>query len=151
MSVRENLEMGAYRLKDKDEVGERAKQAYKMFPVLEKRQNDAARTLSGGELAMLSIARALMSQPKLILFDEPSLGLSPKIINEVYRTIVELNDAGSSILIAEQNVRKVLAVADYAYVLSLGRRRFEGECKALVNDERLVRLYVGGQADAVDK
>jgi branched-chain amino acid transport system ATP-binding protein len=92
-----------------------------------------------------------MAKPKIILFDEPSLGLSPKVIDEVYQMITELNRNGSSILVVEQNVRKVLAVADYAYVLSLGKKKFEGKCETFAHDERLMKLYLGGQSDEFNK
>lgn len=143
MTVLENLQMGAYIIKDKNEVQERLKEVYNLFPLLEERRKDIANKLSGGELAMLCIARALMSHPKIMLLDEPSLGLAPKVINQVYQKIAEINKNGSSMVIVEQNVRKVLNIANYAYVLSSGRKKIEGRCEALLSDDRLKGIYLG--------
>ncbi len=143
MTVLENLQMGAYIVKDKGEIRKRLKEVYNLFPILEEKRKDAANKLSGGELAMLCIARALMSYPKILLLDEPSLGLAPKIVNHVYQKIVEINDNGSSMVIVEQNVRKVLKIADYAYVLSSGRKKFEGRCESLMGEKGLRSLFLG--------
>ncbi len=143
MTVLENLQMGAYIVKDKKEVQRRLKEVCNLFPILEKRRKDLANKLSGGELAMLCIARALMSRPRIMLLDEPSLGLAPKVINQVYKKIAEINDNGSSMIIVEQNVRKVLKIANYAYVLSSGRKELEGRCEALLSDDRLKNVYLG--------
>lgn len=143
MTVLENLQMGAYILKDEQETKKRLKEVYSLFPILEKRRKSAASKLSGGEQAMLCIARALMSHPKIILFDEPSIGLAPNVINDVYKMIKEINNNGCSLIIVEQNVRKVLSVADYAYVLNFGQKEFEGTCQSLLNNERIRNLYLG--------
>jgi branched-chain amino acid transport system ATP-binding protein len=143
MTVLENLLMGAYIVNNRKEVQERLKEVYDLFPILEERRKDTANKLSGGELAMLCIARALMSHPKIMLLDEPSLGLAPKVINQVYQKIVEINNNGSSMVIVEQNVRKVLKIANYAYVLSSGRKKLEGRCEALLSDDRLKSVYLG--------
>jgi ABC-type branched-subunit amino acid transport system ATPase component len=151
MTVSENLQMGAYILKDRKRIQERVKQAYDLFPVLEARQTDLANKLSGGELAMLCIVRALMSDPKIMLLDEPSLGLAPKVTDFLYEKIAEINGSGSSILIVEQNVRKALSAARYAYGLALGRKRFEGRPEELSTDDRLRGLYVGTQEDEPER
>ncbi len=143
MTVLENLQMGAYIVKDKKKVQERLREVYNLFPVLEERHKEIASKLSGGEVAMLCIARALMSNPRIILLDEPSLGLAPKIIDHVYEKISEINGKGSSMVIVEQNVRKVLKIASSAYVLSSGRTKFQGSCEALLSDDRLKNVYLG--------
>jgi ABC-type branched-subunit amino acid transport system ATPase component len=141
MTVLENLQMGAYIVKDPKKVRERLDQAYNLFPILAERRRDLANRLSGGELAMLCVARALMSDPKIMLLDEPSLGLAPKVTDYLYQKIAEINSSGSSIVIVEQNVRKALSAANYAYVLSLGRKRFEGKPEALSSDDRVKELF----------
>ena len=151
MTVTENLQMGAYVVKDREEVRHRLQQAFELFPVLAERRNDTANKLSGGEMAMLCIARALMSNPKVILLDEPSLGLAPKVTDYVYEKISEINEKGASVLIVEQNVRKALKTTDYAYVLSLGRKKFEGKSDAMANDDWLRELYLGGGEDESKK
>ena len=151
MTVSENLQMGAYILKDRGQIQERFRQAYDLFPVLAARQTDLAHKLSGGELAMLCIARALMSDPKIMLLDEPSLGLAPKVTDFLYQKIAEINRGGSSLLIVEQSVRRALNAARYAYVLTLGRKRFEGRPEELLTDDRLRSLYVGTQEDEPHK
>jgi branched-chain amino acid transport system ATP-binding protein len=143
MTVLENLKMGAYIINDSKEIKERLIEVYGLFPVLEKRRKSPANKLSGGEQAMLCIARALMTHPKIILFDEPSIGLAPNIINDVYKMIKEINRKGCSMVIVEQNVRQALSFADYAYVLSSGEKKFEGTCEALQKDARIVNLYLG--------
>lgn len=143
MTVLENLQMGAYIVKGRSEVQKRLAEAYDLFPMLEERRKDIAANLSGGERAMLGIARALMSHPKVMLLDEPSLGLAPNVVDLVYKRIVEINSKGCSMVIVEQNVRKVLSVADYAYVLSSGRKKFEGKSEGLLNDDRLQSVYLG--------
>lgn len=142
MTVLENLQMGAYTVKDNRMIRTRLEEVYSLFPVLEKRKKDAADNLSGGEQAMLCIARGLMSNPKAILFDEPSLGLAPTVTDMVYKTIEQINGKGCSMIIVEQNVRKVLSVADYAYVLRGGRNEFEGSRETLQQDDRIKRLYL---------
>ena len=147
MSVLENLEMGAHILKSRNRVQERLREAYDLFPMLKERRKDAASKLSGGELTMLCIARATMSDPKIMLLDEPSLGLAPRVLSQVYEKIVEINSKGSSMVIVEQNVSKVLKIANYAYVLSSGRKDFEGSCEALLKDDRLKKVYLGAVRD----
>lgn len=147
MTVLENLKMGAYIAKDRKEVQERLKEVYNLFPILEERRKDFASKLSGGEIAMLCIARALMSKPKIMLLDEPLLGLAPKVSDHLYKKIAEINSSGSSMVIVEQNMRKVLSIADYAYVLSSGRKSYEGRCEELLSDDRLKRLYLGDLKD----
>jgi branched-chain amino acid transport system ATP-binding protein len=143
MTVLENLQMGAYTVKDGRVIQERLKEIYNLFPVLEKRRKDMANKLSGGEIAMLCFGRALMTHPKMMLLDEPSLGLSPKVTDHVYEKIAEINGNGVSMVIVEQNVRKVLNIADYAYVLSSGQTRFEGKSEALLKDDQLRSVYLG--------
>jgi len=143
MTVMENLQMGAYIVKDEQQIKERLEEVYQLFPVLEKRRKSLAGKLSGGEQAMLCIARALMTRPKTILFDEPSIGLAPNVINDVYNLIKEINSQGCSMVIVEQNVRKVLSVAEYAYMMNFGEKKFEGTCEDLKNDERIGNLYLG--------
>lgn len=147
MTLLENLQMGAYIVQDGKEFQERLKEVYDLFPILKTRQKDIASKLSGGEQTMLCIARALMSRPKVMLLDEPSLGLAPKLTNQVYQKIAEINNSGCSMIIVEQNVRKVLKIANYAYVLSSGRRKFEGRCEVLLNDDRLKSVYLGAVQD----
>lgn len=144
MTVLENLQMGAFIIKDKSEVQERLKEVFSLFPVLQERRRDLASRLSGGEQAMLCIARALMSRPKIMLLDEPSLGLAPKVTNHVYEKIKEINSGGSALVIVEQNVRKVLNFADYVYVLTSGRIEFEGKSEALLESGSLRSIYLGG-------
>ena len=143
MTVLENLQMGAYTVRDRRVFQERLKGVYNLFPVLEKRRKDTADKLSGGEVAMLCIGRALMTHPKTMLLDEPSLGLAPKVTDHVYEKIAEINGKGTSMVIVEQNVRKVLDVADYAYVLSSGQTKFEGKSEALLRDDQLRSVYLG--------
>jgi len=147
MTLLENLQMGAYIVQDGKEFQERLKEVYDLFPILKKRQKDIASKLSGGEQTMLCIARALMSRPKVMLLDEPSLGLAPKLTNQVYQKIAEINNNGCSMIIVEQKVRKVLKSAGYAYVLSSGRTTFEGRCEVLLNDDRLKSVYLGAVQD----
>jgi len=144
MTVLENLRMGAYINKDSSQFKEALNEVIRMFPILKERKNQMAGTLSGGEQRMLELGRALMLRPKLILLDEPSLGLAPKLVDDTYRTINEIGDMGVTLLIVEQNVRKVLIVADYAYVLDLGKKAFEGTSEHLLSSDRLKSLYLGG-------
>ena len=143
MTVLENLLMGAYIVKDGNAIRERLEEAYNSFPVLGQRRGDTADKLSGGEQVMLCIARALMSHPKVILLDEPSLGLAPKVSDYLYARISEISRNGSSMIIVEQNVRKALSVAHLAYVIRSGRKRFEGKPEELSSDDRLKELFWG--------
>jgi branched-chain amino acid transport system ATP-binding protein len=143
MNVRENLEMGAYPIhawKQRDETFE---QVYKLFPMLQEREKQLARTLSGGEHQMLAIGRALMSKPTLCLFDEPSYGLAPILVKEVFQTIQNLREQEITILLIEQNVRLALEIADRAYVLENGRLCLEGNCKKLLKSDHVRKAYLG--------
>jgi len=146
LTVRENLEMGAYTRKDKDGVVEDLKNAFSRFPRLEERRNQHAGTLSGGEQQMLAIARALMSKPKLLLLDEPSMGLSPLLVQEIFRIIRDVNEDGTTVLLVEQNAQLALSVADRGYVLETGKVIMSGGAKTLLVDERIKAAYLGGDA-----
>jgi branched-chain amino acid transport system ATP-binding protein len=144
MSVVENLEMGAYTVKDKSLVRQTMEQVFAIFPRLAERRRQAAGTLSGGEQQMLAMGRALMVQPRLILMDEPSLGLAPMFVDLVFGKIGELKQTGMTLLLVEQNAAKALSISDRGYVLELGRNRFTGSGLALLADKRVRRLYLGG-------
>jgi ABC-type branched-subunit amino acid transport system ATPase component len=144
MTVLENLEMGAYIERDGARIRESLERVYALFPILSQRQRQKAGTLSGGEQQMVAIGRALMTHPKLILLDEPSLGLSPKFVSLIFDTLAEMKRTGYTLMVVEQNAAKALAVADRAYVLELGRNRFEGTGAALLADPEVKRLYLGG-------
>lgn len=143
MTVRENLEMGAYSPKAWKDRHETIKQVYKLFPILKEREKQLARTLSGGELQMLAMGRGLMSKPKLCMFDEPSYGLAPNLVSEVFEIIKSLRKEGITILLVEQNVRRTLETADRAYVLENGRIVLEGTCKQCLNNEHVKKAYLG--------
>jgi len=143
MTVLENLEMGAYLVRDRLQRGERLEQVFSMFPVLRQRAWQHAAYLSGGEQQMLAIGRALMSRPKLLLLDEPSLGLAPKIFDTILQKVVEIHASGASILIAEQSVRKVLPIAHYCFVLENGTVTITGSGAELAKDERIEKAYLG--------
>jgi branched-chain amino acid transport system ATP-binding protein len=144
MTVLENLEMGAYIEPDRAKVQEALDRVYTLFPVLHERQQQRAGSMSGGEQQMVAIGRALMTAPKLILLDEPSLGLSPKFVTLIFDKLVEMKQAGYTLLVVEQNAAKALSVADRGYALELGRNRFEGTGQRLLNDPEVKRLYLGG-------
>jgi branched-chain amino acid transport system ATP-binding protein len=144
MTVLENLEMGAYIERDGVRVREGFERVYALFPLLAERRGQKAGTLSGGEQQMVAIGRALMTRPKLILLDEPSLGLSPKFVSLIFDTLGEMKRAGFTLMVVEQNAARALAVADRGYVLELGRNRFEGTGAALLADPDVKRLYLGG-------
>ena len=144
MTVLENLEMGAYIERDGRRIEEALERVYRLFPVLSERRKQLAGTLSGGEQQMLAIGRGLMTQPRLLLLDEPSLGLSPKFLGIIFEKIAELKAAGMTMMIVEQNAVKALSVANRAYVLELGRNRFEGPGLAPLADPEVKRLYLGG-------
>ncbi len=143
LSVLQNLRMGAYTRKDKNEIEETLQSVYKRFPRLEERQNQMAGTLSGGEQQMLAMGRALMSHPKIILMDEPSLGLSPIFVNEIFDIIKEVSASGTTVLLVEQNAKKALSIADRAYVLETGRIVLEGKAGDLLNDDSIKKAYLG--------
>ena len=143
LSVYENLRMGAYTRKDKSEIEESLANVYKRFPRLEERKNQMAGTLSGGEQQMLAMGRALMSKPKIILMDEPSMGLSPILVNEIFDIIRAVSESGTTVLLVEQNAKKALAIADRAYVLETGKIVLEGNAKDLLEDDSIKKAYLG--------
>ncbi len=143
LSVYQNLKMGAYTRKDKAEIDEMLETVYKRFPRLKERQNQMAGTLSGGEQQMLAMGRALMSKPKIVLLDEPSMGLSPILVNEIFDIIQSLNKAGTTVLLVEQNAKKALSIADRAYVLETGRIVQSGDAQVLLNDKSIKKAYLG--------
>ena len=143
LSVYENLRMGAYTRKDKKEIEESLANVYKRFPRLEERKNQMAGTLSGGEQLMLAMGRALMSKPKIILMDEPSMGLSPILVNEIFDIIRAVSESGTTVLLVEQNAKKALAIADRAYVLETGKIVLEGNAKDLLEDDSIKKAYLG--------
>ena len=143
LSVYDNLKMGAYTRTDKNEIEESLEMVYKRFPRLEERKNQMAGTLSGGEQQMLAMGRALMSKPKIILMDEPSMGLSPIFVNEIFNIIQEVSASGTTVLLVEQNAKKALSIADRAYVLETGNIALEGDAKVLMNDDSIKKAYLG--------
>jgi ABC-type branched-subunit amino acid transport system ATPase component len=144
MTVLENLEMGAYIEKSRPRVSAALERVYALFPILYERRAQRAGTMSGGEQQMVAIGRALMTSPKLIMLDEPSLGLAPKFVSLIFEKLDEMRRAGFTLMVVEQNAAKALTVADRAYVLELGRNRFEGAGRALLEDPEVKRLYLGG-------
>ena len=144
MSVVENLEMGAYTVKDKAQMRRTMEQVFAVFPRLGERRNQKAGTMSGGEQQMLAMGRALMVEPRLVLMDEPSLGLAPQFVEMVFNKLQELKASGMTLLLVEQNAVKSLSISDRGYVLELGRNRFTGSGADLLADERVRRLYLGG-------
>lgn len=143
LTVLENLKMGAFTRKDKDEIEESLIRVYKRFPRLEERKNQMAGTLSGGEQQMLAMGRALMSRPRIILMDEPSMGLSPIFVNEIFDIIREVSEGGTTVLLVEQNAKKALAIADRAYVLETGKIVLDGKAEDLLNDDSVKKAYLG--------
>ena len=143
LSVYENLKMGAYTRKDKKEIEESLANVYKRFPRLEERKNQMAGTRSGGEQQMLAMGRALMSKPKIILMDEPSMGLSPIFVNEIFDIIRAVSESGTTVLLVEQNAKKALSISDRAYVLETGTITMSGKAKDLLEDEAVKKAYLG--------
>ena len=143
-TVEENLILGAYLRKDKSKMAEDMEEVYKLFPRLKERRKQLAGTLSGGEQQMLAMGRALMAKPSILLLDEPSMGLSPLLVSEIFHIIREINDKGTTILLVEQNAKRALAIADRAYVLETGNITLEGTGEELANDERVQKAYLGG-------
>lgn len=143
LSVLENLKLGAYTRKDKSEIASTLKMVYERFPRLEERKNQVAGTLSGGEQQMLVMGRALMSKPRIILMDEPSMGLSPLLVSEIFDIIKVINESGTTVLLVEQNAKKALSIADRAYVLETGNITLSGDAKDLINDESVKKAYLG--------
>ena len=143
LSVYENLKMGAYTRKDKAEIEETLQSVYKRFPRLKERKNQMAGTLSGGEQQMLAMGRALMSKPRIILMDEPSMGLSPIMVNEIFDIIRAVSESGTTVLLVEQNAKKALSIADRAYVLETGKIVLSGDAKDLLEDDSIKKAYLG--------
>ena len=143
LSVLQNLKLGAYTRNDKNEMEETLKEIYERFPRLEERKNQMAGTLSGGEQQMLAMGRALMSHPKLIVMDEPSMGLSPLYVNEIFDIIRKINADGVTVLLVEQNAKKALSIANRAYVLETGTITLSGDAQELLNDTRVKKAYLG--------
>ena len=144
LTVLENLKLGGYTRKDKEGLENSMERAFKLFPRLKERVWQKGGTLSGGEQQMLALARALMSDPQLIMMDEPSLGLAPLLVQEVFEIIREINKEGKTILLVEQNAFGALNIADYAYVLEVGTIKLEGKGKELLKDKRVIDAYLGG-------
>ncbi len=144
MTVQENLQMGAFVRNNKHEVARDMEVVYKHFPVLKERKGQMAGSLSGGEQQMLAMARALMTAPQLVLMDEPSMGLSPLFVEEIGRIVKTINEAGTSIILVEQNARMALELAHYAYVIELGRIPLQGTARELANDPNVQRTFLGG-------
>ena len=143
LSVLDNLKLGAFTRKDKEEIEETLLRVYKRFPRLEERKNQMAGTLSGGEQQMLAMGRALMSHPKIILMDEPSMGLSPIFVNEIFDIIREVSESGTTVLLVEQNAKKALSIADRGYVLETGNIVLEGDAKMLLDNDQVKKAYLG--------
>ncbi len=144
MTVLDNLKMGAYRRKDKAKIKQDLESIYEHFPILKERRSQLGGQLSGGQQQMLAVARALMASPKLLLMDEPSIGLSPILVAEIGNIIRNINKNGISVLLVEQNCRMALKIAQRAYILELGSIALEGDAANLINDERVKKLYLGG-------
>lgn len=143
ISVKENLELGAYLRKNKSEIKESLELVYNKFPILKERKSQPAGTLSGGEQQMLAIGRALMNKPEMLILDEPSMGLAPIVVKEIFNTIVEINKLGTTILLVEQNANIALSIADRAYVLETGTITLSGDARSLLTDESVKSAYLG--------
>ena len=143
LSVYENLMLGAYTRRDKAEIAQSLETVFKRFPRLQERRNQSAGTLSGGEQQMLAMGRALMSKPSIILMDEPSMGLSPLYVSEIFDIIQEINKSGTTVLLVEQNAKKALSIANRAYVLETGKIVLSGDAKQLMNDDSVKKAYLG--------
>ena len=143
LTVLDNLKLGAFSVKDKKQIAKNLEYVYAHFPRLEERKNQIAGTLSGGEQQMLAMGRALMSNPEIILMDEPSMGLSPLLVNEIFKIIGEVSKEGTTVLLVEQNAKKALSIADRAYVLETGNIVMEGKASDLMNDPRIKAAYLG--------
>ncbi len=144
MTVQENLELGAFTRSDKDEIQNDFKMVFGRFPRLEERRTQLAGTLSGGEQQMLAMGRALMSRPRLLLLDEPSMGLAPLLIREIFNIIVDIHKTGTTVLLVEQNANMALSIANRAYVLETGRITISGDAKELAASEDIRKAYLGG-------
>ncbi|HAH62670.1 MAG TPA: ABC transporter ATP-binding protein [Treponema sp.] len=148
LSVWENLTLGAYHRDDKAEIEKDREMVYDLFPRLKERLKQSAGTLSGGEQQMLAVGRGLMSRPKLFMLDEPSLGLAPLIVKDIFDIILKINAQGTTVLLVEQNARAALKIADYGYVMETGRITLSGTGKELLNDERIRHAYLGGNSQS---
>lgn len=144
LSVIDNLKMGSFLRNDKAEIKKDLENVMNIFPRLRERQSQISSTLSGGEQQMLAIARAMMGRPELLILDEPSMGLAPQVIEQILRTIVNINESGTTVLLVEQNANAALAISDYAYVLETGRIVMEGPADQLMKDENVKKAYLGG-------
>ena len=144
MTVKENLELGAYTVKSKEILKGGIENAYELFPILKEREHQQAGTLSGGEQQMLAVARALMADPKLLLLDEPSLGLAPLIVKDIFNLILKIRDMGTTVLLVEQNARMALSISDRGYVLETGKIVLDGKGKDLMNNPKVIDAYLGG-------
>jgi branched-chain amino acid transport system ATP-binding protein len=144
LSVKDNLRLGAYLIKDKKDIEARLSAVYELLPIVKERSKQMANTLSGGEQQMVAIARGLMGKPRLLILDEPSLGLMPKLITEIFAFIRDIRDNGTTIIIVEQNANTTLAMCDYAYVMQNGETKIEGTGAELLADERVKKAYLGG-------
>jgi branched-chain amino acid transport system ATP-binding protein len=144
MTVSENLDLGAFLRKDNDKIAEDRERVLELFPVLRERLQQKAGTMSGGEQQMLAVARALLGNPKLLLLDEPSMGLAPVLVDVIFETIERIRDQGVTVLVVEQNALAALRIADYAYVLESGRLALEGPASELITDDSLTKAYLGG-------
>jgi branched-chain amino acid transport system ATP-binding protein len=144
MTVKENLEMGAFLQRDKNWIKETQEKVFEKFPRLKERINQLSGTMSGGEQQMLAIGRGMMANPKMLLLDEPSMGLAPLLVKEIFAIIKELNKSGITILLVEQNANMALSIADYAYVLETGKITLEGSAKELAASEEIKKAYLGG-------
>lgn len=142
LSVLDNIKLGAFTRKDKEEIEETLNYVYERFPRLKERKNQIAGTLSGGEQQMLAMGRALMSKPEFVLMDEPSMGLSPLLVSEIFEIIKAINENGTTVLLVEQNAKKALSIADRAYVLETGNIVLSGDAKDLMNDESVKKAYL---------
>ncbi len=143
MTVQENLEMGAYLIQDKKIFDEGLRTVFSFFPILQERKIQKAQTLSGGEQQMLAIGRSLMCKPRMLMLDEPSLGLAPIVVKTIFRIVQEINRLGVTILLVEQNVRQALAISRHAYVIENGVIALQGESKNLLRDEKIMKTYLG--------
>ncbi|MDN6435521.1 ABC transporter ATP-binding protein, partial [Lentilactobacillus parabuchneri] len=144
LTVMENLQMGSFLVKDRSQIKHNFDAVFERFPILQQRKNQDAATLSGGEQQMLAMARALMASPKLILLDEPSMGLAPIFINEIFDIIKEINKQGTTVLLIEQNAKKALSIADRGYVLATGKIQLSGTGQELLANEDVQKAYLGG-------
>ncbi len=145
MTVTEHLDMGGWTVKHSTRRKEARERVYTLFPILKEREKQKAKTMSGGERQMLTLGMAMMINPSLLLLDEPSLGLAPKIVDVVFENILKINKEGISLFIVEQNAAKVLEISHRGYVLEMGKNRYEGKSQDLLHDEKIRRLYLGGR------